>query len=171
MGGKSRINLITEWQHVSNMVYFNQNYNIFDEIQKKNKLEGIMRRLIQISRATWIISQMKPISYYGLLLLRSKSNATSSTLLYPCRIAGSFIAHTTTSGTSSQQLVIFFQIMETSSCLYKVYTAKRLLQNRTVHWLIGEKLKKKESKPILRLCFHPRLTISKAMISKVRLAF
>ena len=95
---------------------------------------------------------MKPISYYGLLLLRSKSNATSSTLLYPCRIAGSFIAHTTTSGTSSQQLVIFFQIMETSSGLYKVYTAKRLLQNRTVHWLIGEKLKKKESKPILRLC-------------------
>ena len=66
-----------------------------------------------------------------------------------------------------------FYIMETSSGQYKVYTAKRLLQSRAVHWLIGEKLKKKGSKSILRLCFYPRLAISKSkvMVSKARLVF
>ena len=29
--------------------------------------------------------------------------------------------------------------METSSSLYKVYMAKRLLQNKAIHGLIGEK--------------------------------
>ena len=40
--------------------------------------------------------------------------------------------------------------METSSDLYKI-TAKTLLQNRVVHWLIGKKTKEIGSKPILKL--------------------
>ena len=114
------------------MVYFNQNYNIFDERQKKWNKTWYHETTPDLSRDM----NYFPDEAYQLLWSSTTSFQVERHLFifttYPCRIiSGSLMAHTATKRYQSTANYIFY-VMETSSGQYKVYTAKRLLQNRTI---------------------------------------
>jgi len=90
------------------MVYFNQNYNIFDERQKKWNKTWYHETTPDLSRDM----NYFPDEAYQLLWSSTTSFQVKHHLFifttYPSRIiSGSLMAHTATSGTS-QQLDIFF---------------------------------------------------------------